>query len=402
MPMVAAAAVATATLSVATTPAHAQTITPGFFGMHDSDWTTPAAVPVGAANLTTAGTYWPSIETSNGTFDWTRLDQQVAAARKSGAQPMIVLGQSPKFHSSKPGSADYADYMPSTTAWSTYVTKVAQRYGTRLDYQIWPEPNNVMNWKGSVQQMAQLTVIAAKAIHAAAGRNAKVVSPAMALRLPQQVSWTVKYFKTLGRTSVQRDIDAIAIDPFPAPGGTPEDTYRMMTSIKQRLARMGVRKPFWNNEINYGVAGAGASTRTRYPVAKQQSYVIRTFVLSAAAGMQRTYWLGWFNSPEVAISMADSHGRALAPAKAYAAVRSWLTGTNFRGCTTTRSGLWVCTAKKSRREVHRIYWDPKGRTAITTPRSTIQVQTQDGGVVRRAASRKIRVGYQPVMVSSRK
>src|SRR4051794_4130957 len=112
MSWVAAAAVAVTTLSAAATPAHAQTIRPDFFGMHDSDWRTPPGVPVGSANLTTAGTYWPSIETSNGHFDWTRLDQQVAAAHRAGAQPMIVLGQTPQFHSTNPSSADYADYMP--------------------------------------------------------------------------------------------------------------------------------------------------------------------------------------------------------------------------------------------------------------------------------------------------
>src|SRR3954452_7022536 len=91
-PLVTAVAVAATTLAVAPAPAQAQRITSRFWGMHDADWTTPASVPVGAANLTTAGTYWPSIETSKGHFDWTRLDRQVAAAHRAGAQPMIVLG----------------------------------------------------------------------------------------------------------------------------------------------------------------------------------------------------------------------------------------------------------------------------------------------------------------------
>ena len=249
-------------------PAQAQKIKPDFWGMHDSDWTTPPTVPVGSANFTTAGTYWPSIETSKGRFDWSNLDAQVAAAESMNAQPMILLGQTPKFHSTKRGSVDYLDYMPKLNAWKKYVSKVAQRYGTRLDYQIWPEPNIVQNWKGSPAQMAKLTAVASKAIQRAAGKKATVVSPAVALRLAGQRAWTIKYFKQkVGGKQVHSYLDAIAIDPFPEQKGTPEDSFKIMTSIKKKLAKIGVRTPIWNNEINYGVAGGGASTLppTRLP-----------------------------------------------------------------------------------------------------------------------------------------
>jgi hypothetical protein len=400
--LLAAPALALGSLAAAT-PAQAQEIKPGFWGMHASDWTSSPRVPVGSANFTTAGTYWPDVETRRGRYDWTRLDQQVAAAEGVGARPMILLGQTPRFHSTRPGSANHADYMPDVKAWRTYVTAVAGKYGDRLDYQIWPEPNIEQNWKGSPRQMAKLTVVAAKAIQAAAGKQARVVSPAVALRLPDQRAWTLNYFKqSIGGTRVHRYLDAIAIDPFPEQNGTPEDSFSIMTSIRRQLARIGVRKPFWNNEINYGVAGGGATTRTTYSGDKQQSYVIRTYVLSAAARMQRTYWLGWFRSSQLAVNMTDSHGRALAPGRSYEVVRSWLNTTNFRGCGKGSSGLWVCTATMGRSEVRRIYWNPSGRTVITTPPSTLRVENQEGGVSRRAGSRRISVDYRPIMVASRR
>lgn len=204
-----------------------------------------------------------------------------------------------------------------------------------------------------------------------------MASPAVALRLARQRKWTVEYFRQrIGGARVLRYIDAIAIDPFPVQSGTPEDSYAIMRNIKRTLARIGVHKPFWNNEINYGVPGGGATTTTRYPVAKQRSYVIRTYVLSAAARMQRTSWLGWFSNPTMAINMADSSGRPLEPAKSYAVVHSWLNRTSFGRCV-TKSGLWVCTAKKGD-EVRTIYWKRGGRTTITTPRSTIRIEDQNG------------------------
>ena len=346
--------------------------------------------------------FGPNIETSNGQYDWTPLDAQVAAARNVGAQPMIVLGQAPRFHSSKPGSIDYADYMPDVSAWKTYVTKVAQRYGTRLDYQVWPEPNIVQNWKSSPAQMAQLTAVASKAIKATAGKAARVVSPAVALRLSSQRAWTIGYFRqSVGGVRVHRYIDAIAIDPFPEQKGTPEDSFRIMTSIKAQLARIGVRKPFWNNEINYGVAGGGATTATRYSVDKQQSYLIRTFALSAAARMERTYWLAWFKSPALAVNMTGDQGQALPTAKSYEVVRSWFNTTSFQGCAKKAGGLWVCTATKGRGDVRRLYWNPSRRSTVKTPRSTVRVENKDGGVNTRRGSYAIRVDYRPVMVASR-
>jgi hypothetical protein len=174
-----------------------------------------------------------------------------------------------------------------------------------------------------------------------------------------------------------------------------------MTTIQKQLARIGVRKPFWNNEINYGVAGGYDSTSTRYSPAKQQSYVIRTYALSAAARMQRTYWLGWLRSHELAVHMIDSNGLPLRPGQSYEVVRSWLNRTNFVGCTTKRSGLWVCTAKKSPTEIRRIYWKPSGRTTVRVPRSTTKrVENQNGALITRRGP--VRVNFRPIMVASRK
>lgn len=388
-----------ASVAVGASPAQAQRIKPDFWGMHDSDWTTPPTYPVGSANFTTSRTYWQYVELRKGRYDWTRLDQQVAAAESVGAQPMVLLGQTPRFHSARPGSAEYDDFMPKISAWKRYVTKLATRYGTRIDYQIWPEPNIVQNWKGSPRQMALLTAVASKAIKKAAGKKAKVVSPAVALRLASQRKWTLEYFQqSIGGVRVHRYIDAIAIDPFPEQAGAPEDSFAIMRGIRRSLSAIGVRKPIWNNEINYGVPGGGATTAVKYSVAKQRSYVIRTYVLSAFARMQRTYWLGWFSNSTMAINMADSTGRPLGPGKSYAVVHSWLNQTNFKGCT-TRKGMWLCTAKKGD-EVRSIYWKRSGNATITTPASTLRVENQNGAVDDRGGRTTVRVTSRPIMVAS--
>ena len=84
-------------------------------------------------------------------------------------------------------------------------------------------------------------------------------------------------------------------------------------------------------------------------------------------------------------------------------VRSWLNTTNVKGCSKQKKGgVWVCTAKRGKREVRRIYWKPSGKTTIKTPGSTTRVENQNGNVDTRGGAYKIRVGFRPIMVASRK
>ena len=384
-------------------PAQAQKIKPTFFGMHDNDWRTPPSVTVGAANLTPAATYWSSLQPTRSSSNWTKLTLQVQGAEAVNAQPMIVLGRTPKWASSKPHSKDYADYMPDMSAWKSWVTQVAKRYGSRLDYQIWPEPNIIENWKGTTAQMAKLTAVASTIINKYAAKP-RIVSPAFAVRLKQQKNWLIDYFKEkVNGYRVAHYINAIAIDPFPLETGKPEDSFKLVQDTKKALARIGVHEKIWNNEINYGVKGGFRDTDVSYPVDVQQSYVIRTYVLSAAAKAERTYWLSWYYATNtMGIKMSEADGTALPPATSYEIVRSWLNKTSFQGCKKSKSELYTCTTKKGRKEVRRVYWDPSGSTVIKTPRSTLRVEDQEGGVNGDHGSRKIKVGYRPIMVASRK
>ena len=89
--------------------------------------------------------------------------QQVAAARANGARVLLVLGQTPRFHATKPASA--ASYgarcrlaCRAQAAWTNYVSKVVRRYkGRGVDYQVWNEANVSGYWQGTPAQMAKLT-----------------------------------------------------------------------------------------------------------------------------------------------------------------------------------------------------------------------------------------------------
>ena len=117
-----------------------------FFGMHDGDTGSYPTAPVGAVRLWDSGVSWREIETAPGRYDFTRVDAQVNAARAHGASVLLVLGQTPRFHSTKPGTpGSYgpgAASMPTETSWKNYVYAVVKHFkGRGVDYQVWNEAN---------------------------------------------------------------------------------------------------------------------------------------------------------------------------------------------------------------------------------------------------------------------
>src|SRR3954452_16713523 len=131
-----AAVAVTVTLAVqACMPASASThVTSRYFGMHAPQLAGafPHA-PVGAVNLTTNGVYWPQLEPSAGHFDFRRLQLLVEQAHAHRARPLLVLGFTPRFHSTTPHHGNVAATAPEMPAWRRYVRHVVGRFGARLD-----------------------------------------------------------------------------------------------------------------------------------------------------------------------------------------------------------------------------------------------------------------------------
>lgn len=371
-----------------------------FFGMHVPQLATvfPQA-KVGAVNLTTNGVYWGDLETAPGTWDFTHLDALVDQAHHNGAQPLLVLGQTPAFHSTSPTSPQVWATVPEMAAWRAYVQKVVGRYGTRVDYEIWPEPNITSNWAGTQRQLAVRVAAAAKIIHAKAAR-ATVVSPAMVLRLAYERRWMDKFFaQKVGGNPIGRSFDAIGLDPYPLVTGTPEDSMTLIGKARRILASHKVTRPLWNVEINYGVVGGNQPISHHSGATKQASYVVRTYVLNAAARIKRVYWLGWARFSSLDIQMVGTDGvTPSAAGRAYKRVEQWLSGQTVKGCTRDRrSHVYTCTLTRGGRASW-IYWVPKGRTFVRAPAGARHIQSMTGDVSATHHGKRIRVTSAPVLV----
>ena len=128
--------------------------------------------------------------------------------------------------------------------------------------------------------------------------------------------------------------------------------------------------------------------------------MIRTFVLNAAAGVKRVYWLGWLQYFNLGISMVGSDGvTPAAPAQAYARVRGWLLGQQARGCRYDRvSHLYSCRFVKAG-HTSWVYWVNTGSAKVRVPAGMHHVQTMYGvrSAVRPGA--RLRITNAPVWVS---
>jgi hypothetical protein len=385
--------------AVAATPR----IAGSFFGMHNGDTGSYPTAPVGAVRLWDSGVSWREIETAPGRYDFSRVDARVNAARAHGAAVLLVLGQTPGFHSTRPGTPGFygpgAASMPTETSWKNYVYAVVKHFkGRGVDYQVWNEANVTGYWRGTPKQMATLTRLASTIVN----RNdpsAKVVSPAMAVRLPSQRTWLRNFYaQTTGGKKVAAYLDVVSLNLYPLASQKPEASMTLLATTRSILRATGVRKPIWNTEINYGLLGGGNAKSVAADI--QAAYVGRTFLLNAASDVKRVYWYSWNLQALANTSLTSADGVTLTRAgTAYTVVRNWLLGSRINSCPRDSHGTYTCTMTYSG-GVKRVYWNPSRATTVRAVKSARAAVDLLGSERALNGGQRIAVSASPVMVRS--
>jgi hypothetical protein len=387
-------------------------ITGEYFGVHHAGLHADGPIgwpqaPVGSLRMWDNGVSWREIEVAPGVYDWTLIDAQMAKAAANGTSVLLVLGQTPTFHSTRPTVAGSyglgASAMPTKAAWVAYVRAVAERnktvWGGIADFQVWNEANVVGYWSGTPKQLANLTAWTDATLRSV-DPSAKLVAPAMVTRLSGQRVWIKKFYALkVKRKNVSKYVDALSFQLYPLATGAPEASMTLLASVRAILRKYKVTKPIWNTEVNYGLVGgpeAGAAAR---PVSAEQQVgnVVRTYVLNAQNGVQRVYWYSWdllgmSNTPMVAEDRIS-----LTPAgQAYVSTRTWLLGARPAGCTVTKKKVYTCTFKAGAKVV-RAVWNPKKASSFKLPSGTTSFAKADGTPVTKRG-RKLTIGPVPVLV----
>jgi polysaccharide biosynthesis protein PslG len=395
-------------------------VPPSFFGIHDGSMAAYGRIPFGSLRLWDAGVAWRYLETSPGTYDWSRLDSLVSAAQAHHVKVTLVLAMTPPFYATSPTQ-------PPTDldAYARFVRAVMTRYrhfnGQRGigSYQVWNEGNISTFWTGTPQQLAQLTEIVDQ-VRDEVDPRATVVAPSFAVTMPYQRSWMTDYQSQVvdGRPVWHYyDVNALSLYPEPRAGeraAGPEDAMALLHRSQNKLAYAGVphRKKLWISEVNYGLRRGPDGPEPAYRLARrrQVANVLRTYLLAAANGVSRVFWYryDWGRVIDgrtlgnTLLSNPDDNTRVWAPGRALRIAEHWLRGRvvgthGRRPCARLHSGTYQCTITYQG-VVHNIYWNPHRKVRIRLPDAGVRTSRVSG---RRLASRTVRVGYQPLLVRIR-
>jgi len=306
-----------------------------FFGMVVKNPAVQPAVATGSRRLWDSGVSWAALEPAAGTFNWSTLDGEVAAAEQAGVQVTLTLGLTPTWASAQPGIlSSYgagATAMPANISdWDAYVSAVAARYRGRISaYEVWNAPEDTIYWSGAPAQMgadlAALAAHTAAAVHAA-DASATVVSPALS------PSGLTAFLAAGGGSSV----DAIGTS-LVASGQAPERMTAAVQAIRAALAGTAADgKPLWNDQGSWVLPQGGLSPET------QAAYVARALILNAGYAVQRMHWYAWDENRAGSLALTDAEAQPTSAATAYSIVEGWVAGSQMNGCAATAGGVWTC------------------------------------------------------------
>jgi hypothetical protein len=380
-------------------------VTAELFGMHQAELSRPGPrgwprAPVATVRLWDDRVAWLDLEKAPGVFTWTRLDRQVARARAHGASVLLVLGQTPRFHTSRRSAPGFygagSTAMPARkAAWARYVRAVATRnqrvWRHVASFQVWNEANNPQYWSGTPAELARLTMWTRAALNQV-DRRARLVGPALAVRLPAQRRWIDAYYRqVVGGRPVGDYLDAVALNLYPERRGGPERAMTLLAKVRRTLADRDVAQPVWVTEIDYGLDGRDPGARVQaLDPAHAVGNVVRTFVLAAEHDVARVYWYAWDlphlgNTPLV----GESRVAPTEAGRAFAVTRRWIEGARPTGCRTTLDGSWRCSFVTARRELQ-VVWNtsrpaaetaPDGASTYVRPSGVARPVRRDGRVV---------------------
>jgi hypothetical protein len=409
---------------------HTVKVDPFLFGLHDRYLTSLGHRSTRSIRLWDAGVTWPDIEPTDSapsTWNWAPLDAIVKAAHTNRTQVTLVLGLSPSYAAAHPTD------MPDLAMYKAYLTAVMKRYSKKswgyrgiAAYQVWNEVNITTFWTGTTAQIVSLTK-AAYDVRNKVDPGALLVAPAMVTRLKFEQNGISRYYRSKVAAThkpVWKYVDAMSFNLYPLqsialPHGKsrfsgPEDSIALLKLVRGLLhqAKVPSSLPVWNTEVNYGL-GAGVAA-TPIPDSRQVANVMRTYLLNAANGVKRVDWYaydmgelpgGGTLGNTLLTDPANRAGGVLTPAgKAFTRIESWMKGTlvgtaTKQPCSTDRHGTYTCEIRYAH-GVGRVYWNPYAAATVKLVRTAKTKVDEFGRSSKARGGAKLKVSYQPVLVTS--
>ena len=302
-------------------------VTPSLFGLHAPPDTGSAPnVKYGYLRLWDSAVSWADLNPSKGVYNWTKLKEALNSPIAQGREVMYVLGNTPAWAGDgSPNSApkDMNDVYD-------FVKALCGQGGGRITtYEAWNEGNLQTFWKGTQEELAQVTKQVRRALtDCPSGGNAIAASTGTRAEGAFVTNYDA-YLKELARLGWP--IDGYAVHSYPSASGGPAERLDGVAQFKTMLAVNGApTKPIYDSEVNFGLAGLGQN-HIDIDQATSGAYISRTFIDSVRYGIDHVYWFLWtpdyYNKLGIQLNPNTPYQRI-----AWDLTYDWLVGSRMQRC----------------------------------------------------------------------
>jgi len=356
---------------------------------------------LGGLRLWDDGVKWGHINTADGVYDWSKLDDWLDRASSAGMDVLYTFGDTPQFATagSPPGvclqPSGYSCMAPadvnsdgtgSDARFSAFVTALVTHAAGRISYyELWNEPDCNCFFNGTTAQLIRMSKDAS-AIIRSLDPNAKILSPSY-----HQYSMATKFDDYIAQGGASYfDIVNVHMRGKETANASPETFLDVYNSVESELASRNLTKmPLWDDE--HGILkGQGLTDPDELA-----GYVARGAILRASVGIQRQYVYTWD-------SVAPYGLQGSASGTAWNEVAGWLIGHSIGACTVSGT-VYTCQLDNGQ-----VVWD----TAQTCSRGTCTTSnytypTKYGSYRDMTTSSRITltgttvpVGYKPILLTN--
>jgi hypothetical protein len=313
------------------------------------------------------GLGWNTLNPSSGVYNWTNLDNYIAAnAATNKADIIYTLGLTPQWASSSPNTegddAVGACAPPvSMTVWNQWLTAVATHTLGKIHiWELWNEPQDVGYYCGTTAQMLQMAQQAYTTI--------KGIDPTAIILTPAPTggngpSWMATYLAAGGGNYA----DVVAFHGYGNAVG--EDIISVVNSYASVTSSYGVSgKPLWDTEASWNNGGATILT-----AAQQAAFLPKYYLLQWSMGVSRFVWYEYDGGGWGGLWTASG---GINPAGiAWGQVQNWMLGATISTpCAAASNSTYTCGLTRSAGYQALAVWNDSG---VSYTPSSIYTQYRD-------------------------